>query len=107
MRDTVNDLRARCNTKNGTSLTAITITTSITKGAALTAAEYDANLTAIETKLNQIIAASSAQGMTPSNTFTLYKRTGRTEPLLTYHRDTNAATIQIVINTINNLYNWS
>lgn len=107
MQDTINDLVNRCNTKNGTSLTAITLNTSIKKGAALSSADYDSNITLVNDRLNQIIAASSGQGVTPTNTFTLFTRAAKNEPLLIYHRDTNFSTIQVVINTLNNLYQWA
>ena len=106
-KDTINDLVVRCNMKNSTSFQQINVITSVSKGAPLTQEEYDSNIATINTRLNQLISASGAQGVNPANTFTLYTRGDRPEPLLIYHRDTNFSTIQIVINTLNNLYLWA
>ena len=106
MQDTINDLILRCNSRNASSIQTIVLNTSIKKGSALTADDYDSNILLVNGRLNQIIGASANQHISPTNTFTLFTRAAKNEPLLIYHRDTNFSTIQVVINTINNLYEW-
>lgn len=103
--DTVNDLIARCNLKNGSTIPTISAPKTVaTKNAPLSAADYDENITKLETACNAIIAASGTQHVNPANTMSLHKRLELDRPLFVYERDTNCSTLQVFINSIDELY---
>ena len=104
---TLGDLVSKCNEANGTSIQIAELIDQEKKNGALTADEYDENITKIETCLNQIIVASEPQGLNPTNTISLFKRGDYVNPFLIWQRDTNLRTIQTVINSIYKMYSWS
>lgn len=103
----INDLLLRCNSANGSSIQSIVLYNQETKGDALSANEYDTNITNIQNVLNSIIQYSSDQGLNPDNALTLFKRSSQSIPLLMWQRDSNLRTIQTAVNTISNLYIWN
>lgn len=103
----INTLINRCNTANGTSIKNIVLVNQESKNGLLSAEDYDSNMTKIQSSINAIIQASGAQGLNPSNTISLFKRSGQLYPLLIWQRDSNLKTIQTAINAILNMYVWS
>lgn len=116
IRDNLNNLIARCNGRNITSIAAISIVTPITTpvdpatgtNIPISASQYDANIATVENAMNALIFGSINQGLNNSNTVSLYKRdiASGGEPLLAFHRDTNFSTIQIFLNTLHTIYTW-
>lgn len=103
--DTMNNLISRCNTKNGSAISLLPAPITVaSKFAPLSGADYDSNITNLETACNAIIAASGTQHVNPANTVSLHKRTELDRPLFVYERDTNCSTLQVFINTIDELY---
>ena len=81
------------------------------KETVLDAADYDSNISAIESSINQIINNGEPYGFNADNDFELFKR-GDVEdpentPLTIYHRDSNAITIEVFLNTANELLKWA
>ena len=105
LQDTVNNLIARCNSLNSTTIRPITgMVNPVTKAAPLTLAEFDSNLTKFITKANAIIVGSGSQGLNPDNLVSLILRGSKTNGLSIYERDCNCFTICTFINTIDKLY---
>jgi hypothetical protein len=100
----LNNLRVRCNNNNSTSISAISLVTPQDKCGPMSAADFDANMTAIQNALNAVLAASGSQGMgSDTATVSLFK-VGSVGPLHAWHRDTNYLTIQVCCNTIDRAY---
>lgn len=103
--DTMNDLISRCNTKNSTTIPQITAPiTVVSKNAPLSKEDYDANITKLEVACNALIAASGNQHVNPANTMNLHKRIVLDRPLFVHERDTNCSTLQVFINSLDELY---
>ena len=105
LQDTFNNLIARCNSLNTKSLALISgVVDPLTKGAPISSLELDSNLTKLEDAANLLIINSSNQGLNPTNTISLFKRSAKNEGLSVYERDSNCLTLQTFVNTLNKLY---
>lgn len=105
LQDTFNNLIARCNSLNTKSLALISgVVDPLTKGAPISSLELDSNLTKLEDAANLLIINSSNQGLNPTNTVSLFKRSAKNEGLSVYERDSNCLTLQTFVNTLNKLY---
>lgn len=103
--DTTNNLVSRCNTKNSKTIPLLGSPITVqSKGGPMTKEDYDANMTALETKFNQLIAASTAQAVNPANTVSLIKMATLKRTMLIHERDTNCSTVQVFLNSLNQLY---
>lgn len=104
LEDLINDLVARCNAANGSGISPVSLHSPQSVCVPMTAAQFDANMTAIQTALNAIQAASPAQSFRADNQISLFTRSGLGAPLTAWHRDTNYLTIQVCVNTILGVY---
>ena len=103
-KDTLNNLISRFNSAAPASIPSISVVTTASKGAPLTATDYDSNMSAFESRINAMIVAGAALGFNSSNQMSLNKTSDFENPITTGQRDQNVATIQIFINTAQQLF---
>ena len=81
------------------------------KETVLEAADYDSNISAIESSINAIINNGEPYGFNAENDLVLFKRGDPEDeeatPLTIYHRDSNCITIEVFLNTANELLKWA
>lgn len=102
--DTMNNLISRFNSAASSSISQITFRTITTLEAPLNKDDYDYNINKFENAANAMINLGGPLGFNSLNQIVLHKTSDFELPLTTSHRDSNCGTIQIFINTSQQLF---
>ena len=105
--DLTNNIITRCNLVYLSTIPFVNLRKQSDSGTALTAEDYDYNMTTLETTFNLIIFHAQSCGLNPTNTVSLLKRAVLDRPLYIQERDTNCSTIEVFLNSTNQLFVWA